>query len=117
MFRIPVSFILIALLVLSTMPLPAAEQTVAQQVERLSVGRKIKVELKSGEVLKGLRGSATADQVVLEPRKGGQGNARTIRFEEARAVKADGMTTGQKWGTFFAIWIGLGIVTATTVNR
>ena len=117
MFRIPVSCVLIATLVLGAISLPAAEQTVAQQVGRLSLGRKIKVEMMSGEVLKGKLGSATTDQFILEPRAAGKGSSRPVPFQAARSVKADGMTTGQKWGTFFAIWIGLGIVTATTVNR
>ncbi len=110
MFRVHVRCILIALLVLGTMPLQAAGQTVAQQVAKLSMGREIKVELTNGETVKGRMGSATATQFSLESRNAGQGAARAIRFEEARSVKADGLTAKRKWGIFAGIWLALGVV-------
>jgi len=92
-------------------PALAAGPTVAEQVAKLKLGRKIKVELNSGEILKGWMGSATADQFALEPRSkaSAQGAARVIRFNEARSVKTDGLTTGQKWAIFGVVWLAIGI--------
>src|ERR1035441_8537132 len=84
MLRATASCILITLLVSGAIPAPAAEPTVAEQVAKLKVGRKIKVELNGGETLKGRMGSATADQFALEPRNTAQGTARVVRFNEAQ---------------------------------
>ncbi len=98
----------IAVLTLGVQPASAAEPTVAEQVARLKPGQKIRVELTSGETLKGRMGSATADQFALEPRSPGVN--RTIRFVDARSVKRDGMSTGEKWAIFGVAWIALSIV-------
>jgi hypothetical protein len=109
MLRPAVNCVLIALLVIGSVPASAAELTVTEQVAGLAVGRKIKVELTSGESLKGRMGSAAADQFTLEPRGTAQGTARVIRFDEARSVKPDGLTKGEKWAIFGAIWVAVGI--------
>ena len=98
----------LAVLALGVHPASAAEPTVAAQVARLKPGQKIRVELTSGETLKGRMGSATADQFALEPRS--PGASRTIRFVDARSVKRDGMSTGEKWAIFGVVWIAVGIV-------
>jgi hypothetical protein len=115
MLRATASCILITLLVSGAIPAPAAEPTVAEQVAKLKVGRKIKVELNGGETLKGRMGSATADQFALEPRNTAQGTARVVRFNEARSVKPDGLTAGEKWAIFGAIWVAVGIVAKLTI--
>lgn len=114
MFRKTVNCNLIALLVIGAIPVSAAELTVAEQVAKLKVGRKIKVELTSGETLKGRMGSATADQFALEPRNSAQGTARAVRFNEVRSVKPDGLTKGEKWAIFGVIWVVVGIVAKLT---
>ena len=117
MFRTAVNCVLIALLVIGAIPLSAAEPTVAEQVAKLKVGRKIKVELTSGETLKGRMGPATADQFALEPRSAAQGTARVVQFSEARAVKPDGLTKGEKWAIFGVIWVAVGIAAKLTSMR
>jgi hypothetical protein len=109
MFRTIVNCVLIALLLIGAIPASAAELTVAEQVARLKVGRKIKVELTSGERLKGRLGSATADQFTLEPGSAAKGTARAVRFNEARSVEPDGLTTGEKWAIFGVVWVAVGI--------
>ena len=110
MFRTTVSCLLIALLLITgAIPASAAELTVAEQVAKLKVGRKIKVELTCGETLKGRLGSATADQFTLEPRSAAKGTARAVRFNEARSVEPDGLTTGEKWAIFGVVWVAAGI--------
>ncbi len=108
MVRTIVGCMAIAVLTLGVQPASAAEPTVAEQVARLKPGQKIRVELTSGETLKGRMGSATADQFALEPRSPGVN--RTIRFVAARSVKRDGMSTGEKWAIFGVAWIALSIV-------
>jgi len=100
---------LIAVLAHGAIPALAAELTVAEQVAKLKPGRKIKVELNSGETLKGRMGSATVDQFTLEPRSTAHGTARPIRFSEVRSVRRDGMTTGEKWAAFGLVWIAVSI--------
>lgn len=114
MFRTTVNCVLIALLVIGAIPASAAELTVAKQVAKLKVGRKIKVELTSGETLKGRMGSAAADQFALEPRSAAKGTARVVRFNEARSVKPDGLTKGEKWAIFGVIWVAVGICAKLT---
>lgn len=113
MLRMTVTCFLITLLLLGAGPAPAAERTVAEQVTKLKVGRKIKVELTSGETVKGRMGSTTPDQLTLEPGSS-QGTARVVRFTEARSVKADGLTKGAKWAIFGVIWVAVGIVAKLT---
>ena len=113
MLRITASCFLVTLLLLEAVPATAADLTVAEQVTKLKVGRKIKVELTSGETVKGRMGSTTADQLTLEPRSS-QGSARVVRFTEARSVKADGLTKGQKWIIFGVIWVAVGIAASLT---
>ena len=110
MFRTTATCALIALLVIRVFPASAAELTVAEEVAKLKVGRKIKVELTSGETLKGRMGSVTADQFVLEPRSTAQATARVVRSNEARSVKSDGLTARQKWAIVGVVWIAVGIV-------
>jgi len=102
---------LITVLLFGAVPAAAADLTVAQQVAKLKLGRKIKVELNNSETVKGRMGSATADQFILEPDSAAHGAARTIRFVDARSVKSDGMTTSGKWIMWVIIvFAGLGIV-------
>ena len=115
MLRATVNCILIALLVGGAIPAPARDLTVAEQVSKFKVGRRIKVELTSGEMLKGRMGLATADQFVLEPRDAAKGTARVVRFNEARSVRRDGLTAGEKWAIFAGIWVVVGIVAKLTV--
>ena len=100
---------LITVLALGANPGLAAEPTVVEQVAKLKRGRKIKVELNSGETLKGRMGSATVDQFTLEPGSTAHGTARPIRFSEVRSVRRDGMTTGEKWAVFGLVWIAISI--------
>jgi carbon monoxide dehydrogenase subunit G len=95
---------------MGAIPASAAENTVAEQVAKLGPGRKIKVKLNSGEMLKGRMGSATAEQFSLEPRDKAQGTARVIQFTEAQSVKPDGMRTSTKWIIGVAIWGAIAIV-------
>jgi hypothetical protein len=115
MLRTIVNCILITQLVIATIPASAAELTVAEQVAKLKTGRKIKVELNSGETLKGRMGPATSDQFDLEPHSTAQGTARVVRFNEVRFVKPDGLTAGQKWAIFGVIWVAVAIVAKLTV--
>jgi hypothetical protein len=115
MLRTTASCILITLLGIGTIPAPAAEPTVAEQVAKLKVGRKVRVELNSGETLKGRMDSATADQFTLEPRNTAQGTVRVVRFSEARSVRPDGLTAGEKWAIFGVIWVAVGIVAKLTI--
>jgi hypothetical protein len=110
MFRTILGGVLTVVLALGAIPAQAAESTVMEQVAKLGLGRKVKVELKNGEVSKGRLGSATADQFMLEPRTAGQGTARAVRFDDARAVKADGLTTGKKWGLGIVIFLVAAVV-------
>jgi hypothetical protein len=115
MLRGAASCALIALLILGTIPAAAAERTVAEQVAKLNVGRKIKVKLNGGKTLKGRMGPSTAGQFTLEPRNVSQGTAREVRFDEALSVKPDGLTSGQKWAIFGVIWVAVAIVGKLTV--
>ena len=115
MLRGATSCALIALLVHGTIPAAAAELTVAEQVAKLNVGRKIKVKLNGGETLKGRMGSSTAGQFTLEPRNVSRGTVRVVRFNEALSVKPDGLTSGQKWAIFGVIWVAVAIVAKLTV--
>jgi hypothetical protein len=110
--RRTIGYILIALLLVGALPASASGPTVAEQVAGLKTGRKIKVKLRSGEILKGRMGAATTDQFSLESRGSAQGVARSISFSEAESVKADGLTTGEKWLIFGVIWVVVGIVGA-----
>ena len=115
MLRTALSCNLIALLLIGAIPGSARERTVAEEVAKLKAGRKIKVELNSGETLKGRMGSTTTDQFTLEPRNAKKGTARVVRFDEARSAKPDGLTTGEKWAIFGAIWIAVAIIGKLTV--
>jgi hypothetical protein len=110
LLRTALNCVLITILAIGAISASAAELTVAEQVGKLKVGRKIKVELNSGETLQGRMGSATADQFALESRSKAQGTARVVRFNEARSVKPDGLTAGQKWAIFGVVWIAVSIV-------
>jgi hypothetical protein len=115
MLRTNVSCILIALLVIGVQPASAEKLTVAEQVAKLKVGRRIKVELGTGETLKGRMGSTTGDQFTLEPGSKSQGTVRVIRFTEAREVKQEGLTTGQKWAIFGVVWVAVAIIAKAIV--
>ena len=69
----------------------------------MTLGRKITVELNTGETLKGRMGPVSADQFNLEPRRQGQGTTRSVRFDEVRSVRS-GLSGGQKW----AVGVGIG---------
>ncbi len=112
--RATTTCIMIVLLVGAT-PAPAADLTMAQQVAKFKAGRKIKVELNSGETLKGRMGAATAEQFTLEPRNASQGTSRVVQFSEARSAKPDGLSAADKWIIFGVIWVAVGIVAKLTV--
>jgi hypothetical protein len=109
MLRSTMTCILIALTLLKPVPSSAAEKTVAEQVAKLTLGRKIKVTLNSGETLKGRMGSVTADRFSLEPRNAAQGAPRVVPFTEAQSVKPDGTRTSTKWIIGVAIWGAIAI--------
>lgn len=96
--------ILIAVLAIAAIPASAADRTVAEELARMKFGRKIKMELNTGEILKGRMGAATAEQFNLEPNKPGQATTRAIRFDEVRSVSA-GLSGKQKW----ALGVGIGV--------
>jgi hypothetical protein len=108
------NYITISLLVLWGFP-AAGQMTVAQQVARLKIGRKVRVELNSGETLKGRIGSSDAAQFTLNPQSRPQGTTRVVLFSEARSVRTDGLTPGEKWAIFGVIWVVVGIVAKLTV--
>jgi len=84
-------------------------------VAHLKPGQNIKVELSSGELLKGRLDSATTDQFTMEERGAAPGTARVIQFDQARSVKRDGLTRGAKWAIFGLAWVVVGIVGKLTV--
>ena len=98
---------LIAVLAIAAVPASGADRTVTEQVARMKLGRKIKVELNTGEILKGRMGSATAEQFNLEPRRPGQRPVRVIRLDEARSVRPTSLTTKQTWGVVIVVWVAL----------
>ena len=114
MLRTLTGYILITLLAGGVIP-ASPQPTVAEQVARLKAGQKIKVELISGEILKGRMDSVTADQFTMELNGKPPGPARVIRFDEVRTAKRDGLTAGKKWAIFGVIWIAIGIVAKLTV--
>jgi hypothetical protein len=116
MFRVTAGFVLISLLAIGDVPVLVAQRTVTEQVAKLKVGRRVKVKLNTGEVLKGRMGSTVGDQFTLEPVGKTQGTARVVQFNEAESVRPDGLTAGKKWLIFgVAAWIGAGIVAKLTV--
>ena len=115
MLRMSMSCILIALLTVGAFPASAADRPVAEQVAKLKVGRTIHVILSNGETLNGRMGAVGADQFTLEPTNASQGNALAIKFGEVTAVKASGLTTGQKWMIFGVAWVIVGIVAKATL--
>jgi hypothetical protein len=115
MLRAVVNCFPIILLVMGTAPSSAADLTVAEQVAKLKDGRKIKVKLNSGEILKGRMGSVTTDRFSLEPPSKSHGTARAISFDEAQSVKSDGLKTWQKSViTVGVIWVALAIAGSFT---
>jgi hypothetical protein len=115
MLRITTCCFLVALLTMEAFPALAAERTVAEQSAGFKPGRKIKVELNSGEILKGRMGSIGADRLTLEPANAAHGTARVVQFNDARSVKPGGLTTGQKWLIFGGVWIAVGIIAGSPV--
>jgi hypothetical protein len=112
--RAAITCILITLLaggVISAAP----QLTVAEQVASLKAGQKIKVELISGEILKGRMDSATSDQLTMQPSGKPPGSARVIRFDEVQSARRDGLSAGRKWAIFGVIWVAVGIVAKLTV--
>ena len=101
---------LIILMTLGAIPATPAELTVAEQVAKVKVGRKIKVKLNTGETIQGQMGAASADQFMLETPATTQGNARIVRFADVQSVKPDGLTRGEKWAIFGVVWVVVGIV-------
>jgi hypothetical protein len=107
--RATIACILVTLLtcgIITASPQP----TVAEQVARLKTGQKIKVELLSGETLKGRMDSATADQFTVELNSKPPVPARVIRFDDVRSAKRDGLSAAKKWAIFGVIWVAVGIV-------
>jgi hypothetical protein len=78
----------------SSLSRQAAERTVAEQVGKLKHGQKIKVNLNSGDLLKGRMGSVGADTFTFEP--AGKGAVREVAFKNVQTVKPDGLNVGQK---------------------
>jgi hypothetical protein len=107
MLRRTICCILITLLSIGTL---TASDTVAQQVSKTKVGRKVKVKLISGEILKGRMGPSTSEQFTLESRSTAPGTTRTVQFVEAQSVKPDGLTTGAKWTIAGVVWVALAII-------
>lgn len=111
MIRASISCIPITpLLVGSPISASAADLTVAEQAAKLKASRKIKVELISGEVLKGRMGLVTADRFTLESGGAVPMVVRVVRYDEARSVKPDGLTRGEKWAIFGIVWVVAGVV-------
>jgi hypothetical protein len=108
--RAPLAFLLIMLMTLGAVPATSAELTVAEQVAKVKVGRKIKVKLNNGDTIRGQMGAASADQFMLESPATAPGNARTVLFTEVQSVKPDGLTRGEKWAIFGVVWVVVGIV-------
>jgi hypothetical protein len=114
MLRATIACVLITLLTCGVIP-ASSQPTVAEQVASLKAGQKIKVELLSGEILKGRMDSVTADQLTMELSGQPPGSARVIRFDEVRTARHDGLSTGKKWAIFGVIWVVIGIVAKLTV--
>jgi len=110
MIRASIACILIALLTVGAVSASAADLTIVQQATKLKTGRKIKVALKSGESLKGRMGLVMADQFTVESGGMAPVAVRVVRFDEARSVKPDGLTKGEKWAIFGVIWVVAGVV-------
>jgi DNA transposition AAA+ family ATPase len=107
---------LVALVLTGPIPAQAKDLTVAEQVATLSTGQKVKVEMNSGETLKGRMGLAAANQFTLQLRNAAQGTSRMIRFDEARSVKPDGLSGLAKSAIIFgSIWVAIGIVAKLTI--
>src|SRR5262245_21485916 len=100
---------LIAVLAIGAMPAAAAPSGVREQIAKFKHGRKIKVELFSGSILKGRLGTVGPDQFTLEAANGLSSSESKIRFDEVRSVKPDGLTRTDKWVIFGVIFTGLGI--------
>jgi hypothetical protein len=115
MLRALVTCFPIILLVMGTAPCSGADLTVSKQVAKLKDGRKIKVKLNSGEILKGRLGSVSTDRFSLEPSSKSHGTARVIPFDEAQSVKPDGLKTWQKSVIIVGIiWVALSIAGSRT---
>jgi hypothetical protein len=109
MLRTTIACLLIAVLAIEAISAAAAQSAVREQIAKFKHGRKIKVELNSGSILKGRLGTLEPDQFTLEA-NGLTASEAEIRFDEVRSVKPDGLTRAEKWTIFGVIWIGLGIV-------
>ncbi len=108
--RTTLALVLIMLMTVGALPATPAELTIAEQVAKVKVGRKIKVKLNTGETIRGQMGASSADQFVVESPGAVQGNARTIQFTEVQSVKPDGLSRGEKWAIFGVVWVVVGIV-------
>jgi hypothetical protein len=97
--RATTACVLITLLSCGVVP-AWSQPMVAEQVARLKAGQKIKVELISGEILKGRMDSVTADRFTMEPSSKPPVPARVIRFDEVRTASRDGLSAGKKWAIF-----------------
>ncbi len=96
MFRkIPVLLALAALLLPAT-PAFAAEVPIAEQVAKLKPGQRIKVELVTGEVLKGKLDTSAPQQFKVIP-SATPATPREVQFSEVRTIKPDGLSNGVKW--------------------
>lgn len=114
MLRATIACILITLLTCAVIP-AASQPTVAEEVGTLKAGQKIKVELLSGEILKGRMDSVTADQFTVDLSAGPPVPARVIRFDEVRSARRDGLSTGKKWAIFGGVWVAIAVVAKLAV--
>jgi hypothetical protein len=83
-----VAWCLILGILLVDSPSVSAKSTIAEQVARIKSERKIKVKLKTDEIVKGRIGNVAADQFSVKTDRG----ERQIRFVEVESVKPDGLT-------------------------
>jgi small nuclear ribonucleoprotein (snRNP)-like protein len=114
MVRRTMAYILIALLSIGAFPAAASEPTIAEQVARLKVDRKVRVKLKTGEILKGRMASVAPDQFTVNLTD--HASAQIVRFDDAQSVKPDGLSAKYKWIIVGAVvWVAIGIISKATI--
>jgi hypothetical protein len=86
-------------------------QTVRAEFARREHHR-AKLRLRDGSEIKGTISTLTSDSVTLQPdRKSLPG--RTVSIDQIASVSGAGLTRGQKWGVFAAVWLGVGVLGAS----
>jgi hypothetical protein len=108
MLRTMAAYMLIALLTVGAVS--AADPTVAERVAKTRFASKVKVELNSGELLKGRMGRARANEFTLVEKGQTAATGRVILFSDIKSIKHDGLTRGQKWIIVGVVWVVVGIV-------